>query len=740
MSARKPSPRLFLGPLILLCLFLPGAPAVASPAGAGVRPDIEGEGPPALTSPGNQRSVISVPVQLNGTGGEIVTLKSEGLPEGLKATRVSLTEWEVTGTPTEAGPAKTVTVLAENAGGKETAKVEFEWTVAGLNSPGAQTAVLESELTPIALTGEELNALAAVKALPPGIELKKVSENEWQLIGTPTQVGPAEIELSAENGAHESLGEIKFTLTVEGIENPGPQSATVGSPVTIPLAGAGLHLLNAKALPAGLELEKVSETRWQLTGTPTHAGQSKLEIQGEDAAAQKLPAIEFTITVAEAQAPPISPAPSGTLAVSPAAAFSAARSSCGGVTFSTGTVATQWLLDGAPIAGATSATYTAPRIDDGHLLSCRETATAPDGLSAQATSAGAVVHEQPPQPAWPIGPASEHCAAPVCMEDASSAQTPPTRSYQQGGSWLTASQVRCVSAPWTSIAGNSTLAAVEGFAEAHTVTVTLERVTSAGVATVASAQLSGLGASADGLDGSLAGSPFAGQIVTGYGAEAFTAGELWPHVEPGSLGKPDRFAAGQGYLAYQLAATPGVRRSFQLLYNLTAADLGARLRCVVTAEDGAGVAPTSATLASPEYAVAKSSSCAPRMIAHIGGPQPAVVTVGSRRCLSAQAGLSEIGGALPDVSSVAGRSVVALDCALAKGCSGRLVLASAGKPLASAVVSLRAGARRAVSLKLGGQGPRRLRRAGGAGLPVTLTLKGHGSNRLLLAGRLLNLT
>ncbi len=819
VNSRGPHPRLPILAVIVLGLLLGGAPAAASPAGAGVRPLAEGEGKPTITKPASQRSIISAAVSFKGSGTEMVSIKAEGLPEGLKAKVVSLTEWTVTGTPTKITPATTVKVTVENASGKEKAETAFEWTVDGLNNPGAQTVIVGAAVK-LPVSGVGLSELTAAKALPEGLSLEKVSEAEWRIVGTPAKPGVGEVELVAHNSAKEALPPVKFSFTVDGLNNPGAQTVIVGAAVKLPVSGVGLsELTAARALPEGLSLEKVSEAEWrivgtpalpgaytvqlegadakqealppvefaldvggfqepgaqlgtvgtemtvfiagsglfnvtagglppglelldhegaeiEIAGTPSTAGEFEVELNGEDEAEQPLAPVKFKITILAAPVP--APTATGQLSVSPAAVFSAARSSCGGVGFSAATVSTQWLLDGAPIAGATAATYVPPRVDDGHMLSCRETATSANGAATLLTSPGALVHEQPPQPAWPIGPAAEHCATALCMEGGNSAETPASRTYERGGSWLSASQVRCVSAPWTSIAGNSTLASVEGFAEAHAVSVTLQRVTATGVVNLASEQLGALGAPADALDGSVAGSPFAGQVAGAYGAEPFTAGELWAHVERGSLGKPDRFAAGQGYIAYQLAGAPGVRRSFQLLYNLTAADLGARLRCVVSAEDGPAGAATSATLTSPEYAVAKSASCGPRTVTHIGGPQPAVVLIGSRRCLGAQAGLGEIGGSLHYVSSVAGRSAFALECELPAGCTGRLGLSSAGQVLASAQVSLHHGARRVLSLDLDAQGRSRLRRDASRGLPASLTLTSRAGIRLLLAAKLLN--
>jgi hypothetical protein len=348
------------------------------------------------------------------------------------------------------------------------------------------------------------------------------------------------------------------------------------------------------------------------------------------------------------------------------------------------------------------------------------------------------VHEQPPQPSWAIGPSSQRCSSPVCMQDGDSPQTPATRTYQQGASWFAASQVRCISAPWTSIAGTSSLASVEHQAEAHAVTVSLLRITPAGTVTLASRQLTNLTTGRDEIDGSAPGAPFAGDIAASFGPQVFTPGELWPRLLAGSLGKPDRFAAGQGYIAYQLAGT-GVPRSFQLVYNLTAADLGAHLQCTVSAEDGPETSPTAATLTSPQYSVSSARGCAPRQLAHIGGPQPAVAVIGSRLCLEAPSGLGEIGGRRGDVSVAAGRAAFDVECTLASGCSGKLTLASGGRSLASSPVLLHRGARRIVSLKLNGGGRTRLKKAGSSGLAASLTLGGKTTARRLLSVKLVAL-
>ncbi len=341
---------------------------------------------------------------------------------------------------------------------------------------------------------------------------------------------------------------------------------------------------------------------------------------------------------------------------------------------------------------------------------------------------------------WPVGPGGQHCSTAICMEDGASAQTPPTRSYRAAGSWYAASQVRCVSAPWTSMAGSSSVPAIESLAEAHAVSITLQRITASGAVTVASRELTGLTSARDELDGlTTAASPFAGNIAAGYGTQAFAAGELWAKVFPGATGRPDRFAAGQGYIAYELAATTAVYRSFQLVYNLVGADLGAKLRCVVSAQDGPDGAPTRATFTSPEYTVAANSSCAPRRLGPAGGPEPLLVLIGSRRCLPAAAtGLGEIGGAQGDGAVRGGRTAVELECAIPGGCSGQLGLAAAGgRKIALSTVGIHRGGRRLITLKLTARGRGLLAGAGAAGLAATLTLRSHSQTRTLLGLRLI---
>lgn len=479
-------------------------------------------------------------------------------------------------------------------------------------------------------------------------------------------LGPEKEELAF----HQTLGQAPVSLAVQGgaawFGQPGPSVDELSA--TIPLTPYGEHLeagdlvgaivgapdgnlwfaiesAGAPAIgritPAGaIAPFPLTLMEIEAFGPTIAVGADKrlwvpVELKGgswQMAAVQVLPPAE---PQPEPQPGPQPPTATGSLIVGPTVVFAAAHATCSGLTWSTGTVATQWLLDGSPIAGATAASYTPLRAEDGHSLSCRQTATAPDGLTAMQTSPAVIVHEQPPQPSWPIGPAAQHCASPVCMQDGSGMGT-TAQSYREGSAWLASHQVRCLSAPWTSLAGDSSQPAIRALAEAQTVTVSIQRMTASGPVNVASQTLEGLGSPRDALDGPAA-SPFPGTVAVSSGAHPFAAGELWTTSFPAATGRPDWIVPGGTLALYDVSASAAAARSFQLVYTLQAADRGERLRCQVTAFDGPASTLTTASYTTGDYAVAASPACAPRRVA-LGGPQPTLVLDGDVACLSTSPG------------------------------------------------------------------------------------------------------
>ena len=418
--------------------------------------------------------------------------------------------------------------------------------------------------------------------------------------------------------------------------------------------------------------------------------------------------------------------------VGPAVVFSAARAVCSSPSSGAGASSTAWLLDGAPIAGATSTTYTPPRADDGHLLSCSESRLE-GGVPRTLTSPARTVHEQPPQPSWPISHTAGTCAAPVCMQEGA-APGAVGEAYAQAEAWWGAQQVRCVSAPWTSIVGDSALAAVKPFAEAHAVRLELQRLDAAGPVTVASGQMTALVVASDALDGPQG--PFGAAVVAPLGSQPFADGEVWSRVFPAARGRPNWFAAGNGLLAYAL--TGPAPRSLQLTYTLTPRELGTELRCVAGAADGPLAAPTEATFAAPAYTVSAEDRCAPRRLAPLAVPQPALLQIGDPRCLAAPSALPAVGPGLQAIAVKQNRLALAVSCSLPGGCRGRIALLGAGgKALAALPLRMRAGAERLARISLGPAAVRRVARAGHAGLPVTVTLATGAGSRRIASARLI---
>jgi hypothetical protein len=364
--------------------------------------------------------------------------------------------------------------------------------------------------------------------------------------------------------------------------------------------------------------------------------------------------------------------------------------------------------------------------------------------SGSLTSAATIVYERPPEPSWGGASSYRHCAAPVCMEAL------PDRgpSYRRAHAWWTAYPIQCSSAPWTSAAGDSGVPEIRSLAEAHTVRVSLERIGSSGALSLASVRAGDL----DVPRFPASAAPFGderGLIVVGYGSQPYVAGESFPDGFTVTGGLPNEAEAAQGSLIYFIGAASGhAPRSFSLIYHLTAADLGAKLRCVVEAEDGPPQAATTGSYAT-EATISSSPACQPRPIASASARQPYFVRVGTADCLSSSATTTAESGSL---SGIMGASVgdgvadVVLECGLPDGCSGRLSLFGApkegtqrphatshGHSAAMVLATLRARvayrARRMLAFKLNSPARRLLARAGRVGVSAVLRLQTLHSSR-----------
>jgi hypothetical protein len=684
------------------------------------------EPPPSLTTPGPQSSVAGAPIAtLKISGERIHELKVEDLPKGLTFARISETEATISGTPERAE--EQIVQLTAVDSEKAEVSTTFKWTVTAETAPSIVQPLEQSSsagvaIVPLAIGGERIAKVSA-EGLPKGLHLELRSETEVLVSGIPTHAETTTVTLHAKNkeGPGEATTSFKWTVAPEGaasVTKPADQTSVEGTAIApLHVTGANMAELAAEGLPAGLSVELRSASEAVIFGTPTRAETATVSLNAKNPEGASFEArFEWRVT-------PHGPTAPGPPTVSPGVLFSAARATCNSAGWSGGAVVTQWLLDGAPIAGAGAGTFVPPRSDDGHSLSCRQIATA-NGVSSTLTSATRTIHEQPPQPTWPISAASLHCSSAVCMQQGA-APGAVGQAYQQEGSWWGSQQVRCVSAPWTSSVGSSATAAVRALAEAHAVRISLQRVSAAGVVTVASAETGELAAARDLLDGSP--SPFGGAIVVPFGTQPFAAGELWTTLYPGAAGHPNWFVPGGGILTYGVAGAAGAARSFQLTYTLTSADLGAHLRCVAGADDGPAASPTTATSASPEYAVASTAVCGPRRLGGGSLPEPAIVIAGEPRCVPAPSSLSALGSASRQVAVRGSEAAIALVCGLHGGCRGNLALTAVvgGRrtTIAHAPAHVANGAQKVLTLKLSSRAVRAVRAAGSGGLAASVQLE-----------------
>jgi FG-GAP repeat/Divergent InlB B-repeat domain len=425
------------------------------------------------------------------------------------------------------------------------------------------------------------------------------------------------------------------------------------------------------------------------------------------------------------------PSAIGQLTISPTPVYSNLTAACGGAAWSAADVATQWLLDGLPIPGATSTTFAPPIRDDGHQLSCSQTASAA-GASTTATSTAVIVYERPPVAAA-NAPCGDTTGA-LCVSTASTNGL--GTAYPHNGDWWTAQTIECDSGGWTSANGDSQLAAIRGLLEAHTVRISLERVNGTKTTVLVSQEVSDLGTARDPLEVYL--SPSSANIVFSYGPQT-----LVPAESVKDAGLPDPGVPGQGLFFYY----SGLGRIFQLSYTLTAADLGTHMRCVAGADDGPVAHPTSGG-SSTDFVVSNDPRCAPRFLnsGKLGGP---IFTLGAGvACIQAIGQLQLAAAVLISVPVNAGTVALPILCTLPGGCHGTLSLVSlapaqaatararSGQRLGTLRISLRRHSERVLHIRLTARG-RRLVRDAKHGLPVVLRLKTGTHSRTLASLRLL---
>src|SRR5580658_6984282 len=210
-----------------------------------------------VTNPGTQTTTVgtAVSLQISGTdsGGLSLTYSATGLPAALSISSSGL----ITGSPTTAGSSSVVVTAKDSTGASGTAS--FTWTVnpaAGntvtVTNPGTQTTTVGTAVS-LQISGTDSGGLSltySATGLPAGLSIS----SSGLITGSPTTAGTSSVVVTAKDSTGAS-GTASFTVTVT---NPGTQTTTVGTAVSLQIAGTDSGSLSltysATGLPAGLSI------------------------------------------------------------------------------------------------------------------------------------------------------------------------------------------------------------------------------------------------------------------------------------------------------------------------------------------------------------------------------------------------------------------------------------------------------------------------------------------------------
>jgi hypothetical protein len=249
----------------------------------------------AVTDPGPQAGLSGTSITPVTTGAAdssstatITSFGATGLPTGLT---ISATTGTISGTPTTAGTSS-VTVTATDSAGFA-GSTSFSWTVTNhvtIASPGDQSNVSGTAITPVTVTGSDSSSVATLgytaTGLPAGLS---VDPTTGTVSGTPTTAGTSSVTVTATDSAGFSAT-ATFAWTVSNIvsvTSPGDQSSVSGSDIgplgiiaadSSPTAVLGFA---ATGLPTGLAIDP---STGMVTGSPTVAGTYAVTVTATDGA------------------------------------------------------------------------------------------------------------------------------------------------------------------------------------------------------------------------------------------------------------------------------------------------------------------------------------------------------------------------------------------------------------------------------------------------------------------------
>jgi hypothetical protein len=175
-----------------------------------------------------------------------------------------------------------------------------------ITNPGTQNGTVGVPITPVHITVTDSDPTAtpiisSVLGVPPGLTFNAGTST---FSGTPTSAGAVSTTMTATDGTGAASAPVTFAWSISPagnpitIKNPGPQTGTVGVPITpLPISitdsnsGATLTV-SVTSLPGGLVFNAGSDT---FTGTPTTAGTFSVTISASDGTATGSASFTWTI-------------------------------------------------------------------------------------------------------------------------------------------------------------------------------------------------------------------------------------------------------------------------------------------------------------------------------------------------------------------------------------------------------------------------------------------------------------
>lgn len=324
-------------------------------------------GTPAITSAATASGTVNVAgfsFQVTASNSP-TSFNFSGVPPGLAG---DTTSGSITGTPTRAGT-YAVSVSGNNGTGTGNASTLTITIAPAASAPVITSATTAGGNTTTTYTsGSPLYSIVATNSptsygasgLPGGLALDSTT---GLITGTPAANGVYTVALTASNGAGTGAT-VNLTVTIGSlplVTTSAAQSATVNSAVSLQLASSpSATSYNVSGLPPGLS----ASAGGLISGTPTSAGTYTSTVSGNNSTGTG-PSVTLTFTVAS---PSVGGGGGGggitilvppTLLTQPASqTVNAGATATFTVAATGGTLTYQWLFNGTPITGATSATLT----------------------------------------------------------------------------------------------------------------------------------------------------------------------------------------------------------------------------------------------------------------------------------------------------------------------------------------------------------------------------------------------